>query len=166
MFCSFAVEVLRIIAETVCFLCQMTNNYCRDLWRRRIRAKAAQKHVKTLAMKFPSFVCSLMSLRCSQIKEQQPLVVFAVKVVFITVNRRCFSLSGWLSRPTEQQAIHLGHESHDVPVLGRATLEDKRVRRPRIVVLTASDGLLVGLVGLVGWLVDWFGGWLLGWLVT
>ena len=45
-FCTTVVEVLGRTAEGVLFPCKMTNKYRGDLRRRRIRAKAVQKHVK------------------------------------------------------------------------------------------------------------------------
>ena len=58
MHISMFVEALRRIesrrfAETVSFPCKMTNKYCRDSRRRRIRAKTAQKMSKAWLVKFP-----------------------------------------------------------------------------------------------------------------
>ena len=51
--CAFFVEVLRRIVETDIFPCEMTNTYCGDLRRRRIRARSAQKRTKVLAREIP-----------------------------------------------------------------------------------------------------------------
>ena len=53
--CAVVAEVLpKFFAEPATFLNGMTGTYSGDLWRRRIRAKTAQKISKSWLIKFPS----------------------------------------------------------------------------------------------------------------
>ena len=66
---SLFVEVLRRIAETVVFPCEVTKKYCGDLQRRRIRAQTARKDTKSWLVKFPirietTNIDNLNNLKC------------------------------------------------------------------------------------------------------
>ena len=53
VFHAVFLEVLRMIGETIIFHRKLTNMYCGDLRRRRIRAQIAQKNAQILAREIP-----------------------------------------------------------------------------------------------------------------
>ena len=82
-FCAVVAEMLWIIAETVMFLCNMTNQYCGDLRRRRIRTKTARSNIKIPARETPQ--CLVFVMRCMRCHVQSASDLLLVLVLVLVL---------------------------------------------------------------------------------